>query len=80
MRRNLGDTGLPRRRRARDPMRDFDALPPVLRRWLAQAALPWSPASCRRIWARVRATGGCEAEAIARLDAAQAAMLRDRTA
>ena len=80
MRRNLGDTGLTRRRRARDPMREFDGLPPPLRRWLTQAALPWSPASCRRIWARVRAAGGGEAEAIARLETAQAAMLRDRAA
>ena len=81
MRRNLGETGLPRRRRARDPMREFDALPPALRRWLAEAALPWSPLSCRRIWARVRAAGGGEAGVIARLEAAQAAMLgRDRAA
>ena len=31
-----------RARRHTDPMRDYDALPPPLRRWLAEARLPWS--------------------------------------
>lgn len=54
---NLGATTLKRRRRSGDPMRTFDALPTPLRHWLARAALPWSPASCRRIWDRARRKG-----------------------
>lgn len=57
MNRNLGATTLRRKRRADDPMRSYDALPAPLRRWLSQAALPWSPASVRRVWARARAAG-----------------------
>ena len=57
MTRNLGETSLRRKRRACDPMRSFDALPTPLRHWLAQAALPWSPASARKIWVRAQASG-----------------------
>lgn len=49
-RRNLNTTL--RRRSQADPMRAFDALPPILRHWLAQAHLPWNPGSAQRIWAR----------------------------
>jgi hypothetical protein len=38
-------------------MATFDALPPPLRRWLAHAAMPWSPASCLRLWRKLRAQG-----------------------
>jgi len=66
-----------RARRAADPMREFDRLPPALRRWLAQAALPWSAPSVRRAW--VRALGdcdGCETRALERLCQAEARLLR----
>lgn len=43
-------SSLTRRRRADDPMAAYDRLPPELRRWLAQAALPWSPRSALRLW------------------------------
>ncbi len=43
---NLGPTAQRQRRRTRDPMAAFDALPAPLRAWLSRAALPWSPASC----------------------------------
>lgn len=36
-------SSLKRRSRQGDAMARFDRLPPDLRRWLAQAALPWSP-------------------------------------
>lgn len=75
MRRNLGAVALRRRRRGGDRMRDFDALPHPLRRWMTQAKLPWSPASCLRIWRATRAQGGGAAEVLARLEAAQAATL-----
>ncbi|MEP1353780.1 MAG: DUF6525 family protein [Tateyamaria sp.] len=52
MSRNLGSTSLGRKSRAADPMRSYDALPAPLRNWPAQASLPWSPASARRVWNR----------------------------
>ncbi len=79
MNRNLGATSLKRRHRDANPMEAYDALPPALRHWLSKAALPWSPASCRRIWLATRAEG--EAEVIARLDRAeQKTLSRDRFA
>ncbi|WP_050528444.1 DUF6525 family protein [Pseudorhodobacter aquimaris] len=78
---NLGATTLKRRQRTGDPMSAYDALPPVLRSWLAAAALPWSPASCRRIWLAARAKGESDAAVIARLDRAEGKTLsRDRYA
>lgn len=52
-------------------MRAFDDLPPALRRWLSEAALPWSPASCRRIWMRARSRGEPLDAVLARLDLAE---------
>lgn len=79
MTRNLGATTLRRRQRAVEPMAAYDALPPVLRRWLAGAALPWSPASCRRIWLIARANGDDDAQALTRLERAERKTLsRDR--
>ncbi|MGR3703646.1 MAG: DUF6525 family protein [Paracoccaceae bacterium] len=76
-------SSLSRRRRARparDPMAEYDRLPPDLRRWLATAALPWSPASARRAWARAMAKARTPQEALAHLDSLQTARLRrDRT-
>ncbi|WP_372802524.1 DUF6525 family protein [Paracoccus seriniphilus] len=68
---NLGATRLRRRSRAEDPMRTFDTLPRPLRRWLAEAAMPWSPASCRRIWMRARSEGEPVEDILARLDRAE---------
>ncbi|WP_370304005.1 DUF6525 family protein [Pseudooceanicola sp.] len=77
MSRNLA-TSLQRRRRA-NPMQTYDALPGPLRAWVAQAALPWSPASCLRIWRRARAQGDSPEAILARLDRAEALTLsRDR--
>ena len=73
---NLGRTAQRQRRRSRDPMAAYDALPAPLRRWLAGAALPWSPASCLRLWQRLRARGASEAQALAALDRAEAKALR----
>ena len=67
-------TSLRRRRRA-DPMRHYDGLPAELRRWLAQAALPWSPASARTLWHRALRETGCPCAACDRLDAAEARLL-----
>jgi hypothetical protein len=76
---NLGATSLRPRRRELDPMRVYDRLPPELRAWMAEAALPWSPKSCLRLWRKALSEEGCPARARARLDRAEAALLaRDR--
>ncbi|MEM6308604.1 MAG: DUF6525 family protein [Pseudomonadota bacterium] len=77
--RNLGQCSLPRKRRGTDPMTAFDDLPAPARRWMSQAALPWSPASVRRIWSKSRARGLSPEETLISLNAAEARTLaRDR--
>ena len=81
MSRNLGSTSLPRKRRSGDPMRSFDALPAPLRRWLCQAALPWSPASARKVWMRACAKGLSTEDALSLLSQTEARTLaRERNA
>lgn len=81
MTRNLGATSLRRKNRNADPMRSYDALPVPLRRWLAQACLPWSPASARRLWNRACAKGLNAEDALAALSKAEKRTLaRDRHA
>ncbi|GAA0307366.1 DUF6525 family protein [Rhodovulum strictum] len=71
---------LPPRART-NPMAAHDRLPPPARAWVAQAVLPWSAISVARIWRRALAETGCEAEALARLSAAERATLeRERRA
>lgn len=79
MNRNLGQCSLRRKRRSGDPMQTFDSLPAPVRQWVAQAALPWSPTSVRRIWSKCRAKGLSDAEAVLSLTQAEARTLaRDR--
>lgn len=79
--RNLGQTSLRGKRRARDPMRAYDASPAPLRQWLSQAVLPWSPVSARRIWDRAIARGSSVEQALVLLSAAEARTLaRERRA
>ncbi|ASM74503.1 MULTISPECIES: DUF6525 family protein [Roseobacteraceae] len=68
---NLGKTSLKLRRRNEDPMRAFDALPAPLRFWLSAAAMPWSPASCRKIWRKAQARGEPLEAVLERLDRAE---------
>lgn len=56
-------------------MNRYDALPPELRRWMAQAVLPWSPTSCLRIWRRALAEDQDVGKAWASLKAAESNML-----
>lgn len=80
MRSNLGATSLKRRRRNGDSMRAYDSLPPPLRNWLAEAILPWSPASCRRVWIKVRQEGHDMEEALQVLqDAEQRTLDREKS-
>lgn len=68
---NLGSTTLKKRRRAAAPMMTFDTLPTPLRCWLAGAALPWSPKSCKRIWDKARRNGLSVDDAILALTEAE---------
>jgi Family of unknown function (DUF6525) len=54
--------------RVADPMAAHDRLPPPLRRWLAQAALPWSAVSARRIWDGALAANLCPHAALSRAE------------
>ncbi|MEM7599057.1 MAG: DUF6525 family protein [Pseudomonadota bacterium] len=70
-RRNLGQTSLKRKPRARDPMREFDGLPRELRAWVAAAELPWRPGSVRKSYERALAETGNVAGALQELDRLQ---------
>ncbi|MFY0594982.1 MAG: hypothetical protein JXQ85_00995 [Cognatishimia sp.] len=59
--RNL-NTQLRRRRRQANPMAEYDALPTELRLWLADAALPWSPHSVRKLWQKALNKSGGQTE------------------
>lgn len=72
MNRNLA-TSLKRRSAA--PMSGYDRLPPELRGWLRDAALPWSATSALRLWRRAMTERGCPHHAHACLCAAEARML-----
>ncbi|WP_278922289.1 MULTISPECIES: DUF6525 family protein [Pseudophaeobacter] len=73
--RNLGETSVKRRKRSEDPMRAYDQLPRDLRLWIQGAKLPWSPASCRKVWLKTKARGDTLEQALASLDRAEAATL-----
>lgn len=65
-----------RQRQSTRPMDRFDRLPPELRSWLAQAALPWSPRSSLKLWNKcVKKSHGNSAEAVERLRRAEAKLL-----
>jgi len=72
---NLGTTKLKKRRRNVDPMAAYDALPSELRQWLMDACLPWSPASCLKVWTKARTSGATASEALKRLTQIETAML-----
>lgn len=68
-------THLRAKTRRRDPMQDYDRLPPELRGWLARAALPWRPGSVLKLFGRAMARTGDRARALAELDAAERRLL-----
>ncbi|MFM7442822.1 MAG: DUF6525 family protein [Tabrizicola sp.] len=73
MTRNLSAPRL--RWRPYNPMRDHDALPPPLRAWATQAALPWSARSLLRAWNRSLVTTGSLEAAIRYLERLEAMVL-----
>ncbi|WP_026757654.1 DUF6525 family protein [Sediminimonas qiaohouensis] len=75
-RRGNARSSLRRRTRIGDPMAAYDRLPPELRAWLAEAALPWFPRSARRAWQRaLQDYGGDTKAARERLSRIERAML-----
>lgn len=64
-------TTLRKQRRAEDPMREFDRLPPELRAWLAGAVLPWRPRSVRRAYEKALRQTRDRHEAFRELDLLQ---------
>ncbi|CUH67196.1 hypothetical protein TG4357_02867 [Thalassovita gelatinovora] len=60
-------------------MHEFDQLPPVLRAWLAHAALPWRPRSVRRAYDRALALTGEPSSALSELDRLEALQLAKDT-
>ncbi|WP_420585011.1 DUF6525 family protein [Ruegeria sp.] len=75
MGRNLGQTKLRKRRRNESPMREYDRLPPVLRTWVSQAALPWRPRSVLRAYNAALARTGDQSRALEELKRLEAAQL-----
>ena len=68
---NRGTTTLKGKSKSRDPMSDFDALPPELRRWISEAMLPWSAHSVRKSFYKAIAKTGDPQRALQELDALQ---------
>lgn len=62
------------------PMSAYDALPAPLRRWLTEAALPWSIPSAKRAWKNAMLEYKSESAALAYLSRVEAATLRREAA
>ena len=56
-------------------MQDYDRLPSNLRMWVANAAMPWGPASVRKAYMRALARVGDPDIALQELDRYQAKQL-----
>ena len=76
MSKNTGNTTLKRRRRARDPMHEFDRLPRELRQWMSTAMLPWGAGSARKAYQRAVTRTGDPMLALKELDAIQDRLIR----
>jgi hypothetical protein len=61
-------------------MREFDRLPPVLRAWVAQAALPWRPRSVLRAYNNALARTGDQSHALNELKRLETVQLAKDTA
>ena len=62
------NSSLRRKKKHRDPMKCYDALPCELRQWLASALLPWSPRSALKAYQKALRTKGSSEGALAELD------------
>ncbi|WP_275393124.1 DUF6525 family protein [Aliiroseovarius sp. Z3] len=68
---NRGKTSLKCKRRSTCSMREYDRLPPELRKWLATAILPWGPRSVHRAYDRAVARTRDKTRALQELDRIQ---------
>ncbi|MEL6508378.1 MAG: DUF6525 family protein [Pseudomonadota bacterium] len=75
MPRNRGKTSLKCKRRAANPMREYDHLPAELRTWLSQAVLPWRAGSVQRAFDKAVARTGDPEQALQELDQMQARLV-----
>ncbi|WP_147126652.1 DUF6525 family protein [Shimia ponticola] len=67
--RNRGATTLRTRRCRGNPLAEYDSLPPELRRWVSEAALPWGAQSVRTAYQKALARTGDKTRALQELDA-----------
>lgn len=72
---NRGRTSLKTKRRAENPMQEFDRLPAELRSWLSSAALPWRARSVRVAFDRALSRTGNPVSALRELDGLQARLI-----
>lgn len=56
-------------------MQDYDRLPAELRRWVAQANLPWSPHSVQKAYKKAIARTGDRQLALVELDRIQSSLV-----
>lgn len=75
MRKNRGATTLKSKRRARNPMGEYDRLSPPLRAWVATAMLPWRAATVQRAYDRALDRIGDPQQALEELDRLQRALV-----
>lgn len=75
MRKNRGATTLKTTRRARNPMTEYDRLPPHLRAWVATAMLPWRAATVQKAYDKAIALKGDHEEALSELNRLQRALV-----
>ena len=76
---NLRQTKLKKKRKKGDPMHEFDCLPPLLRRWVRDADMPWSPISVKRVYMKALKKTGSSGIALAELDKIQGKRLSKET-
>ena len=76
---NRGQTTLKIKNRPSSPMSEFDGLPPELRRWLANAILPWSARSVKKAYRKAKSDLGNTASALNKLNQIEAKLIaKDR--
>lgn len=75
MPKNRGATTLKSRKRAINPMADYDRLPPDLRKWVAGAMLPWRAGPVVRAYERAMAAKGDPELALRELDRIQTSLV-----
>jgi len=72
---NRGTTTLRSRRRAGNPMREYDRLPRELRRWVAEAIMPWRAGSVEVAYKKALKRTGRPDLALRELDRIQRSMV-----